>query len=107
MITPNWDGIDLNYYEEVEPFLRVMKDGKFGYLTYDGQMVLQPEYDMAIMDVLNGSLDVIFVRRADEWGAVKVVNNRAGEVDWDAETAGRDPDRFYGPTLRLPGPNSQ
>lgn len=82
VITPNWDGIDLNYYEEVEPFLRVMKDGKFGYLTYDGQMVLQPEYDMAIMDVLNGSLDVIFVRRADEWGAVKVVNNRAGEVDW-------------------------
>ncbi|NLI91464.1 MAG: WG repeat-containing protein [Peptococcaceae bacterium] len=82
VITPNWDAISLNYYEEVEPYLRVEKNGKYGYLTYDGQTVLKPEYDMAVMDVLNGTLDVIFVRRGDEWGAVKVINNKAGEVDW-------------------------
>lgn len=37
---------------------------------------------MAIMDVYNAPLDLIFVRRGDEWGSVKVVNNVAGEVDW-------------------------
>ncbi len=82
VVTPNWDGIDLNYYEEVEPYLRVMKDGKYGYLTYDGKSVLKAEYDMAVMDVLNGSQNIIYVRKGDEWGAVKVVNDKAGKVDW-------------------------
>lgn len=83
VITPNWDDISLNYYEEVEPFIRVMKYGKYGYITYDGQMVLKPEWDMAIMDVLAvPTNDLIFVRKNDEWGTVKVVNDKAGEVDW-------------------------
>ncbi|KUO67153.1 MAG: hypothetical protein APF84_15855 [Gracilibacter sp. BRH_c7a] len=83
VITPNWDGIDLNYYEEVEPFLRVNKDGKYGYLTYEGELVLEAKWDMAVMDVYNRPLDEIAVRLNDEWGTVKVVNNKAQEVDWD------------------------
>lgn len=82
VIIPNWDAIVLNYYEEVEPYLRVSKSGKYGYLTYDGQTVLNPEYDMVFIDVLNGSLDEIFVRRGDEWGMAKVIDQKAGKVDW-------------------------
>ncbi len=82
VINPNWDGIQLNYYEEVEPFLRVQKDGKYGYLTYEGELVLEAKWDMAVMDVYNRPLDEIAVRLNDEWGTVKVVNNKAQEVDW-------------------------
>lgn len=83
VITPNWDGILLNYYEEVEPFLKVNKDGKYGYLTYEGELVLEAKWDMAVMDVYNSPLDEIFVRLNDEWGTVKVVDDKAGEVDWE------------------------
>ena len=83
VITPNWDGIYLNYYEEVEPFLKVKKDGKYGYLTYEGELVMDAKWDMAVMDVYNRPLDEIYVRLNDEWGTVKVVDNKAQEVNWE------------------------
>lgn len=85
IIKPNWDGIDINYYEEVEPYVRVRKNGKYGYVTYTGKIILEPVWDAACMDVLNKPKNLIYVKKGDKWGGVKIKNDRASSVNWNIE----------------------
>lgn len=82
IIEPNYEDIDLNQYEEVEPFIRVKKDGKYGYLTKKGQPLVDTIWDNAFMDVLNEPEDIIFIRQGEKWGGIRVENNQATAVDW-------------------------
>ena len=49
VIQPKYASILLNYYEEVEPFIKVEKNGKFGYLTQDGKLLVDTVWDTAFM----------------------------------------------------------
>ena len=49
VIQPEYDSILLNYYEEVVPFIKVEKNGKFGYLTQDGKLLVDTVWDTAFM----------------------------------------------------------
>jgi hypothetical protein len=82
VIQPEFDYIDLNYYEEVEPFIKVKKNGKFGYLTREGKPMVDTVWDTAFMDVLNVPEDIIFVRQRDKWGGIRIENEKAAPVDW-------------------------
>lgn len=79
---PEFDYIDLNYYEEVEPFIKVKKNGKFGYLTRGGKPLVDTVWDTAFMDVLNVPEDIIFVRQGNKWGGIRVKEEQAVPVDW-------------------------
>jgi hypothetical protein len=83
VIQPEFDYIELNYYEEVEPFIKVKKDGKFGYVTYEGQPLVEAVWDTAFMDMLNVPEDIIFVKQGDNWGGIRVEDNKAAPVDWN------------------------
>lgn len=82
VIRPEFEYIDLNYYEEVEPFIKVKKNGRFGYLTREGQPLVDTVWDNAFMDVLNVREDIIFVRQGDKWGGIKIKGGKALPVDW-------------------------
>lgn len=85
VIQPRYDSILLNYYEEVEPFIKVEKDGKFGYVTQDGQLLVDTVWDAAFMDVLNVPEDIIFVQEGGKWGGIRVENAAALPVDWNLQ----------------------
>ena len=82
VIQPEFDYIDLNYYEEVEPFIKVKKNGKFGYLTRKGKPLVDTVWDTAFMDVLNVPEDIIFVKQGDKWGGIRINEEKAAPVDW-------------------------
>lgn len=82
VIQPEFNYIELNYYEEVEPFIKVKKNGKFGYLTREGQPLVDTVWDTAFMDVLNVPEDIIFVKQGDKWGGIRIKEEKAGPVDW-------------------------
>jgi len=82
VIQPEFDYIDLNYYEEVEPFIKVKKNGKFGYLTRKGKPLVDTVWDTAFMDVLNVPEDIIFVKQGDKWGGIRIKEEKAAPVDW-------------------------
>lgn len=82
VIQPEFEYIDLNYYEEVEPFIKVKKNGKHGYVTREGQPLVDTVWDNAFMDVLNVPEDIIFVRQGDKWGGIRVKDGKALPVDW-------------------------
>ncbi len=84
-IRPQYDFIHMTYYEEVEPFIKVEKDGKFGYITWDGQPLVDVIWDTAFMDVLNDSIDTIFIKQGDKWGGIKVIGEVAQPVDWNLQ----------------------
>ncbi|MGI6066262.1 MAG: stalk domain-containing protein [Bacillota bacterium] len=83
VIQPEFEYIELNYYEEVEPFIKVKKNGKFGYLTREGQPLVDTVWDAAFMDVLNVPEDIIFVKQGKKWGGIRVDNHKAAPVDWN------------------------
>lgn len=82
-IQPQYDFIHMTYYEEVEPFIKVEKDGKFGYITWEGKPLVDVIWETAFMDVLNVPEDIIFVKNEDDkWGGIRVENEVAQPVDW-------------------------
>jgi len=83
IIRPEFEYVELNYYEEVEPFIKVKKNKKFGYLTRDGQPLVDTVWDTAFMDVLNVPEDIIFVRQGQKWGGIRVEDSKAKPVDWN------------------------
>lgn len=89
VIQPQYDSIVLNYYEEVEPFIKVEQGGKFGYLTRDGKLLVDTVWDAAFMDVLNVPEDIIFVKRDGKWGGIRVGNDVAFPVDWSLQPSER------------------
>ena len=85
-IQPQYDFIHMTYYEEVEPFIKVEKDGKFGYITWEGKPLVDVIWDTAFMDVLNVPEDIIFIKNeADKWGGIKVKNETAQPVNWNLQ----------------------
>lgn len=84
-IRPQYDFIHMTYYEEVEPFIKVEKDGKFGYITWDGKPLVDVIWDTAFIDVLNDSVNTIFVKQGDKWGGIKVIDEVAQPVDWNRQ----------------------
>jgi len=85
-IQPQYDFIHMTYYEEVEPFIKVEKDGKFGYITWNGKPLVDIFWDTAFMDVLNVPEDIIFVKNEDDkWGGIRVENEVAQPVDWNLQ----------------------
>jgi len=85
-IQPQYDFIHMTYYEEVEPFIKVEKDGKFGYITWEGKPLVDIIWDTAFMDVLNVPEDIIFVKNEDDkWGGLRVENEVAQPVDWNLQ----------------------
>lgn len=85
VIQPKYASILLNYYEEVEPFIKVEKNGKFGYLTQDGKLLVDTVWDTAFMDVLNVPEDIIFVKEGEKWGGIRVKEGVALTVDWNLQ----------------------
>lgn len=83
VIQPEFEYIELNYYEEVEPFIKVKKNGKFGYVTRKGQSLVDTVWDTAFMDVLNVPEDIIFVKQGNKWGGISVEDNKAAPVNWE------------------------
>lgn len=83
IIQPEFEYVELNYYEEVEPFIKVKKNEKFGYLTREGQPLVDTVWDTAFMDVLNVPEDIIFVKQGQKWGGIRVEEEKAGDVDWN------------------------
>ncbi len=82
VIQPEFEYIDLNHYEEVEPFIKVRKNGKFGYLTRKGKTLVDPIWDTTFMDVLNVLENIIFVKEGDKWGGIRIRDEKAAPVDW-------------------------
>jgi len=48
-------------------------------------IILEPVWDAACMDVLNRPKNLIYVKKDDKWGGVKIKNDRASSVDWNIE----------------------
>ncbi len=84
-IKPQFDFIHLTYYEEVEPFIKVEKNKKYGYLTANGKPLVDTVWDDAFMDVLNVGDDIIFVKQGDKWGGIRIANEKAAPVDWNMQ----------------------
>lgn len=85
IIQPQFDFIHLTYYEEVEPFIKVEKDGKFGYVTRAGKPLVDTVWDKAFMDVLTVPEDIIFVKADNKWGGIRVNDASAMPVDWNLQ----------------------
>ncbi|ATW25094.1 WG repeat-containing protein [Candidatus Formimonas warabiya] len=83
VIRPEFEYVELNYYEEIEPFIKVEKNEKFGYLTQEGQPLVDTVWDAAFMDVLNVPEDIIFVKQGEKWGGIRVEDYKAAPVDWN------------------------
>ncbi|MEQ8201917.1 MAG: hypothetical protein ABRQ24_10915 [Syntrophomonadaceae bacterium] len=81
------EDIQLNTYEEVWPIIAVIEDGNYGAIDYDGQTVINAEWDYLAMDVYNVP-NTVFVFDGRRWGGIKLDKNlTASAVDYSLTTS--------------------
>ena len=73
------DSIYLNTYEEVWPISLVVKDGLYGAIDYNGNLVIQPQWQ-AVMIYCYDRPDMVFLRDGYQWYGVRLSYDRYTDV---------------------------
>ena len=73
------DSIYLNTYEEVWPISLVVKDGLYGAIDYNGNLVIQPQWQ-AVMMYCYDRPDMVFLRDGYQWYGVRLSYDRYTDV---------------------------
>ena len=73
------NSIYLNTYEEVWPISLVVKDGLYGAIDYNGNLVIQPQWQ-AVMMYCYDRPDMVFLRDGYQWYGVRLSYDRYTDV---------------------------
>lgn len=73
------DSIYLNTYEEVWPISLVVKDGLYGAIDYNGNLVIEPQWQEVRMYCYDQP-DMVFLREGYQWYAVRLSYDRYTDV---------------------------
>ena len=73
------DAIALNTYEEVWPIISVSKDGLYGAIDYNGNLVIEPQWQEVRMYCYDQP-DMVFLREGYQWYAVRLSYDRYTDV---------------------------
>lgn len=73
------DAISLNTYEEVWPIISVSKDGLYGAIDYNGNLVIEPQWQEVRMYCYDQP-DMVFLRDGYQWYGVRLSYDRYTDV---------------------------
>ncbi len=73
------DAINLNTYEEVWPIIPVVKDGLYGAIDYNGNLVIEPQWQEVMMYCYDQP-DMVFLRDGYQWYGVRLSYDRYTDV---------------------------
>lgn len=73
------DAIALNTYEEVWPIISVSKDGLYGAIDYNGNLVIEPQWQEVRMYCYDQP-DMVFLRDGYQWYGVRLSYDRYTDV---------------------------